>query len=57
MSTIFSWYGLDVFEHKIGSHINMRGLFYINTYPASHTGSSIFSEDIIWKETNTTAAC
>ena len=40
-------YGLDVFEHKIGSHINMHGLFYINTYSAIHAGSSILSEDII----------
>ena len=26
-------YCLDVFDHKIGSNINMHGLFYKNTYP------------------------
>ena len=26
-------YCLNVFEHKIGSHINIHGLFYINTHP------------------------
>ena len=40
-------YCLDVFEHKIVSHINMHGLFYINTYPAPYAGSYILSVDII----------
>ena len=40
-------YCLDVFEQKIRSHINMHGLFYKNTYPATYAGSAILFEDII----------